>query len=150
MTSLKTLSALAIVSALAMSGVASAATGEVTFQNLNTSTAATYSTVGTMEAATYANAQPKPDTSVPHGASDSYTVINPASTLSNPIHVRYKIGSKQCVFHSSFSGTPNASGQIIPNWTKTYDASGGAICTVTITYTAPFSSFDWKVTFTMK
>ena len=150
MPSLKTLSTLSVVVALAMPGVAFAVTGEVTFQNLNTSTEATYSTVGSMEAATYANAQPKPSTPILPGNSDFYSVNNPASTLSTPIHVRYKIGGKQCVFHSSFSGTPNASGQIIPNWTKTYDATGGAICTATITYTAPSPSFNWKVTFTMK
>ncbi|MDR3299663.1 MAG: hypothetical protein LBU43_06590 [Candidatus Accumulibacter sp.] len=148
MKSLKSLSTLAVVAALAAPGAAFAASAEVTFKNINTSQSATYSYTNSGEAVTYANAEPKPLTPVPSGGTNIYTV-GPITSLVTGVHVRYTIGSKTCVFHSSFTGTPSGN-NIIPNWTKSADSSGGATCTANITYTDSAQPFNWKVTFTIK
>ncbi|MDR0736861.1 MAG: hypothetical protein LBF51_08565 [Zoogloeaceae bacterium] len=152
MKTLPFLSTLTAATFLVAPGAAFAVDVQITFQNLHASQNATYSTLGSGEAYTYANANPPPDTTVPPGSSDVYVVGNPATDLVTGAHVRYTIGSKRCIFHTSYTGTPTYTPNgnvIIPNWTKSYESSGGAICTATITYTNP-STFDWAVTFTMK
>jgi hypothetical protein len=54
-------------------------------------------------------------------------------------------GGKKCVFHTDFILNPSG----IPNWNKSATSSGGATCTATITYVNA-STYDWRVTFTMK
>jgi hypothetical protein len=134
-----------------MPGVAFAVDATVTVTNQGTA-AMVRSVVSSGEAYTQANVNPTPTSPLLPSASDTFTVGNPASNLVTGVHLRYKIGSKQCLFHSSFTGTPSQlpGGAITPNWTKSVEQSGGAICTATITYTAPSPSFNWNVTFTMK
>ncbi|MDR1064640.1 MAG: hypothetical protein LBL48_12060 [Azoarcus sp.] len=146
--SLSTVSALAIAAILSAPGAALAVNVQVTFENLNTSQSAMYSPVSNGEVFTYANANPKPEDIVLSGQSDSYTVGNPITNLATSAHVRYKIGSKQCIFHTTYTSMPSG-GALIPNWTKSYEASGGASCTATITY-VDASNYNWKVKFTMK
>jgi hypothetical protein len=151
MKTLKFLPSFLAVAALSLPGAALAVDAEVTFKNLHASQEAVYQVVSSGEAFTYANANPTPDNSVLPGATDVYTVGNPASNLVTPVIVRYKIGSKQCIFNSSYTGTPPSllGSSITPNWTKSVTPSGGATCTATITSVNP-STFNWKVTFTMK
>jgi hypothetical protein len=152
MKALPFLSTLTAAALLAASGAASAVDVEITFQNLHASQDATYSTTNSIENYTYANAFPTPETTVPAENSDVYTVGNPLTDLVTPAQVRYTIGSKKCVFNTNYTGTPTFTPNgtvIIPNWEKSATASGGAICTATITYAHP-STFDWQVTFTMK
>jgi hypothetical protein len=122
----------------------------VTFKNNNTTTNATYSKVTSNEISTYANASPKPSTTVSKlGGTDFYNVQSPLSPDVNYANVRYKIGSKQCVFGTTFVNQIQSGGIKIPKWTKTATASGGAVCTATITSTN-LSTYAWTVEFVMK
>lgn len=121
----------------------------VSFKNVGTSTAATYTIISTNEASTYANASPKPATTVAAGQTNAYTVTSLISPDVNFANVRYKIGTKQCVFGTTFVNTLQPGGSKIPTWNKTATASGGAICTATITSVNPVT-YAWTVSFTMK
>jgi hypothetical protein len=150
MKTLKFLPSFLAVAALSLPGAALAASVEVTFKNLNTSQAATYSITNSIESVTYANANPKPSDTVEPGDTIVFTVAQ-ITSLVTTAQIRYKIGSKQCVFHTAFTGTPPSilGGGVIPNWTKSATPSGGAVCTANIT-SASASTFDWQVEFTMK
>lgn len=104
----------------------------VTFKNNNTTTDATYAIVTSNESSTYANASPKPATTVSKLGSNSYAVTSLISPDVNYANVRYKIGSKECVFGTTFVNALQPGGYKIPKWNKTATASGGAICTATI------------------
>ena len=103
----------------------------VTFKNQATAEA-TYKIVTTNESSTYANASPKPATTVSKLGSNSYAVTSLISPDVNYANVRYKIGSKTCVFSTTFVNALQPGGYKIPQWNKTATASGGAICTATI------------------
>ena len=121
----------------------------VTFKNNNTTTDATYRIVTTNESSTYANASPKPATTVSKLGSNSYAVTSLISPDVNYANVRYKIGSKECVFGTTFVNALQPGGYKIPKWNKTATASGGAICTATITSTN-LTTYAWTVDFVMK
>lgn len=123
----------------------------VTFKNVGASTAAAavYSKVTANETSTYTNASPKPSTSVEAGNSDTYVVQNPISSDSNYASVRYTIGSKVCVFNTTFVNVPGAGGSKTPTWNTTFTPSGGATCTATKTATN-YTNYTWSVQFTMK
>ncbi len=121
----------------------------VTFKNNNTTTDATYRIVTTNESSTYANASPKPATTVSKLGSNSYAVTSLISPDVNYANVRYKIGSKECVFGTTFVNALQPGGYKIPKWTKTATGSGGAICTATITSTN-LTTYAWTVDFVMK
>lgn len=121
----------------------------VTFKNNNTTTDATYAIVTSNESSTYANASPKPATTVSKLGSNSYAVTSLISPDVNYANVRYKIGSKECVFGTTFVNALQPGGYKIPQWNKTATASGGAICTATITSTN-LTTYAWTVDFVMK
>ena len=66
----------------------------VTFKNQATADA-TYTIITSNETSTYANASPKPATTVKAGINNSYTVTSLISPDVNFANVRYKIGSKE-------------------------------------------------------
>jgi hypothetical protein len=101
------------------------------------------------ETSTYANASPKPATTVPAAANNVYTVTSLISPDVNFANVRYKIGSKECVFGTTFVNALQPGGYKIPQWNKTATASGGAICTAAITSTN-LTTYAWTVDFVMK
>jgi hypothetical protein len=142
LSALAALAVLAVLAVLAAPGAALAANVTVRFENQHASQAAAYSITNTVQAVTNANANPEPQNTVPAGGTDIYTV-GPVVSSVTTAEVLYKIGSKQCVFHTdfTFSGTPK--------WNKSATSSGGAICTATITYVNA-TTYDWNVTFTMK
>jgi hypothetical protein len=127
---------------------------QVTFKNLGAQEA-TYKIVTNNEVSTNANASPKPATTVPAQGTNTYTVQNPVSPDANATTVRYTMGSKTCVFGTTFVN--QISGGVllpggptkIPKWNKTATASGGAVCTATIK-SQNLSNYSWTVEFTMK
>ena len=119
----------------------------VTFKNQATADA-TYTIITSNETSTYANASPKPATTVKAGINNSYTVTSLISPDVNFANVRYKIGSKECVFGTTFVNALQPGGYKIPQWNKTATGSGGAICTATITSTN-LSTYAWTVDFVM-
>ncbi|UYA62042.1 hypothetical protein U1R68_02655 [Pectobacterium colocasium] len=127
----------------------------VTFKNLSNETA-TYKIVTNNEVSTNASASPKPATTVPAKGSDIYRVQNVISPDANAAIVRYTIGSKTCVFGTTFVNTiipggifnPGAPNKV-PKWNKSAEGSGGAVCTATIT-SQSLSTYAWNVEFTMK
>ena len=120
----------------------------VTFKNIGTAPA-NYTIISTNEAATYANASPKPAATVAAAGTNVYSVTSLISPDVNYANLRYKIGTKQCLFGTTFVNALQPGGAKIPQWNKTATASGGAICTATITSVNPVT-YAWAVTFTMK
>lgn len=120
----------------------------VTFKNIGTATA-NYTIISSNEATTYVNASPKPATTVAAAGTNVYSVTSLISPDVNYANVRYKIGTKQCVFGTTFVNALQPGGAKIPQWNKTATASGGAICTATIT-SINITTYAWTVTFTMK
>lgn len=120
----------------------------ITFKNLSSTANATYSILGTNESITNTNASPKPVVTVLKGAADSYTV---SSQLLNVTfaNVRYTIGTKSCVFLTTFVATSSATGDVTPKWSKNVTADSGVTCNATITSTNP-TTYAWNVEFTMK
>ncbi len=116
----------------------------VTIKNLNTTTAATYSIITNNESLTYANSTPKPPTPVPPSTMAAPFVVQ--STLSPDVNfasIRYKVGSKTCVYYTAYV---NGTG---PQWSKSATPSGGATCTATITAINPATA-AWSVELTIK
>ncbi|OSN03108.1 hypothetical protein AU510_15680 [Lonsdalea britannica] len=126
----------------------------VTFKNLGTQDA-TYKMVTANEYSTNANSTPTPKTKVFSQSTDSFIVQNKITADANAAIVRYTMGSKTCVFGTTFvnqfmsGGLFSGSIAKAPKWTKTATASNGAICTATIKYQNPID-FSWAVEFTMK
>lgn len=120
----------------------------VTFKNIGTATA-NYTIISSNEATTYVNASPKPATTVAAAGTNIYSVTSLISPDVNYANVRYKIGTKQCVFGTTFVNALQPGGAKIPQWNKTATPSGGAICTATIT-SINTATYAWTVTFTMK
>ncbi|TBU98399.1 hypothetical protein [Stutzerimonas kirkiae] len=144
-------SLLALLTAAALSAAGAAHAGPpvaVTIKNLGTADAV-YSIVGSNETSTYANATPKPAASVPPGGTNTYSVQSTISPDANYAIVRYKIGSKTCVFNTTYVNGYTSSGIKVPTWNKSYTASGGATCTANITSTN-ISTHAWAVEFTIK
>lgn len=127
---------------------------QVTFKNLGNQDAV-YKIVTNNEIMTYAYASPKPATKVNPNNSNSYSVQNNMSPDVNAAIVRYTMGSKTCVFSTTFVNQLIGGGLFpgaptkIPKWNKTATSSGGAICNATIK-SYDFSNYSWSVEFTMK
>lgn len=121
----------------------------VSFKNVGTTTAATYKIITANETSTYVNASPKPAATVAAGQTNTYVVTSLLSPDVNFANVRYRIGTKECVFGTTFVNALQPGGAKIPTWNKTATASGGAICTATIT-SINLATYAWTVSFTMK
>ena len=115
----------------------------------------TYKVVTNNEVSTNTNASPKPKTTVQPQGADTYVVQNIISPDANAATVRYTIGSKTCVFGTTFVNQISGGALLpggptkIPKWNKTATASGGAVCTATIK-SQNLSNYSWTVEFTMK
>ncbi len=120
----------------------------VTFKNTGTATA-TYTIITSNEASTFVNASPKPATTVAPAGSNTYNVTSLISPDANFAIVRYKMGTKECVFGTTFVNALQPGGFKIPQWNKSANASGGAICTATITSINALT-YSWTVSFEMK
>jgi hypothetical protein len=140
--------ALAFAGTFAASAAYAGASVTVTFKNQATANA-TYTIITSNESSTYANASPKPSTIVQPGIPNLYTVTSLISPDVNYANVRYKIGSKTCVFGTTFVNALQPGGYKIPQWNKSATASGGAICTATIT-SYNLTTYAWTVDFVMK
>lgn len=126
---------LAVISIFAATAAVAGPPVTVTFKNNNTTTDATYIIITSNESSTYANASPKPATTVSKLGSNSYAVTSLTGPDVNFASLRYKIGSKECVFGTTFINALQPGGYTIPQWTKLATGSGGAVCTATITST---------------
>lgn len=143
----KALNGVALVSVLAMSGMAVAGPQvSVTFKN-NGSEDAFYSAVGSNGVMTRNNASPAPAATVGGGQSSFYRVQSTISPDANYAVVDYRIGSKKCRFTTTYS-KGFASGIRVPKWNKSAVAEGGARCDVKIT-SVDYGSHNWSVEFTM-
>lgn len=126
----------------------------VTIKNLNTTTAATFSMITNNEITTHANSTPPPPASVPASTTAApFMVQSLISPSVNYAQLRYKVGSKTCVFYTALVDNTPTGGT--PQWTKTATPSGGAVCTATITaidLSPPPSPnrYAWSVEFTIK
>lgn len=120
----------------------------VTFKNQATANA-TYTIINSNETSTYANASPKPTATVPAAANNVYAVTSLISPDANYANVRYRIGTKECVFSTVFINALQPGGYSIPQWNKSATGSNGAICTATITSTNTVT-YAWTVDFVMK
>jgi hypothetical protein len=120
----------------------------VTFKNIGTTTA-NYTIISSNETSTYVNASPKPAATVAAAGTNVYSVTSLISPDVNYANVRYKIGTKECVFSTTFVNALQPGGSKIPQWNKTATPSGGAICTATIT-SINVATYAWTVSFTMK
>ncbi|MCF5709556.1 hypothetical protein GIV19_20045 [Pseudomonas syringae] len=143
-----------LLSSLALAAMTAAATVQagppvtVTFKNLSAE-AAVYQVVTSNETSTKLNAKPSIAASVQAGKSDVYAVQSNISPDTNYASVRYAIGSKVCVFSTTFVNLPGAGGVKVPKWTRTATPSGGAMCTATSGVTN-LSTYAWAAEFTMK
>lgn len=147
----------ATLAATAMCAARAAVSGPavtVTFKNLGTQPA-TYTPVTNNEVSTYADARPAPKKIVDPGDSNSYRVQNQISPDANAAVVRYTMGSKTCVFGTTFvyaiGGGSLITGGLtkIPKWNKTATGIGGADCNATFTLQNPVTH-EWSVEFTMR
>ncbi|GGW42322.1 hypothetical protein [Vreelandella hamiltonii] len=138
---------LVLIGSLAASTAYAGPPVTVTFKN-EASEDATYTIVNANESSTYANASPKPDATVNGGGSDIYMVQSLISPDANYATVRYRIGSKECRFDTSYVKIPMG-GVMIPQWNENANGSGGAICTANITSTN-LTTHEWSVDFIMR
>lgn len=120
----------------------------ITFRN-QSSANASYTAIGSNEASTHANATPKPAATVAPASHDVYTVTSLISPDVNFAKVRYRIGSRECVFGTSLVNALQHDGRKVPQWHKTAKGSGGASCTARIT-SADLGTHGWTVEFIMK
>lgn len=121
----------------------------ITFRNRDATADAVYLPSGSNEAATYANAEPKPAARVPKSGSDAYVVTSRLNPEVNFAHVRYRIGKRQCLFGTSFVNLSKPGGYKVPQWKQSAKGSGGAVCSATITST-DLASHAWSVEFVMQ
>ncbi|MFY0728458.1 hypothetical protein [Pseudomonas sp. NFX15] len=120
----------------------------VTFKNIGNQTA-TYTPETSNELITKTNANPIPETTVNANSSDTYTIQSPTSLDYNHANLRYKIGTKSCIYLSTFVYTPGPDGSKIPKWNNKATPSGSATCTIRVTRTNP-STHAWSVEITMR
>ena len=120
----------------------------VTFKNLGTEQAE-YTVVTRNESSTQMNAKSPVRSVVRPGESDAYTVQSTLSPDANYASVRYVMGSKSCVFSTTFMKLPGAGGVKTPKWNRTATPGGGAVCTATSRATN-LSTYAWTAEFTMK
>jgi len=147
-------SLLALLAAAALSSAGAAYAGPpvaITFKHVGATGTpdAVYTIITANETSTYANASPKPATPIQAGTSNSYQVQSLISPDANFANVRYKIGSKECVFTTTYVNMLVGGGVKVPSWNKTATPSGGAVCTANITSTN-IATHAWSVEFTMR
>lgn len=121
---------------------------KVTFKNLGDTTAI-YSPQDSNQFATRNNASPLPDDTVQANAVNTYTVKSEVSPLVNYAHLRYTMGSKSCVFLTTFVATLGFAGAKIPKWNHSATPTGGASCTIRSTGVS-LSDYSWSVEMTMR
>lgn len=121
----------------------------ITFRNRDAAADAVYLPSGSNEAATYANAEPKPAARVSRSGSDRYVVTSTLNPDVNFAHVRYRIGNRQCLFGTSFVNLHKPGGYKVPQWKQSARGVGGAVCSATITST-DLASHAWSVEFVMQ
>lgn len=120
----------------------------VTFKNLGTEQA-DYTVVTRNESSTQMNARSPIRPMVEPGEFDTYHVQSTLSPDTSYASVRYVMGSKVCVFSTTFMKLPGAGGAKIPKWNRTAASEGGAVCTATSRATN-LSTYAWAAEFTMK
>ncbi|MCD5992223.1 hypothetical protein KDX38_01165 [Pseudomonas sp. CDFA 602] len=120
----------------------------VTFKNLS-GEAAEYIAVTRNEMSTQMNAKTPIALEVKAGGTNTYTVQSTISPDTSYASVRYVIGSKVCVFSTTFIKSSGAGGVRVPKWTRTATPGGGAICTAT-SRVSNLSTSAWAAEFTMK
>ena len=120
----------------------------VTFKNIGSQTV-TYMPTTNNEFITKTNASPTPQASVTSNDSNTYLVQNNASPDYTHANLRYQIGSKKCVYLSTFVTTPGPGATKVPKWNSTATPSGGATCTIRTTRTNP-TTYAWSVEITMR
>ncbi|KPX59731.1 hypothetical protein ALP66_00343 [Pseudomonas amygdali pv. photiniae] len=120
----------------------------VTFKNLG-SEVAEYKPVTRNEISARLNAKSPINSAVPPGGSDTYSMQSTLSPDTSYASVRYVMGSKVCVFSTTFIKLPGAGGAKVPKWNKTANSEGGAVCTATSRATN-LSTYAWAAEFTMK
>ncbi|WP_094188365.1 hypothetical protein ACTACG_19650 [Pseudomonas syringae] len=120
----------------------------VTFKNLG-SDVAEYKVVTRNELSTQRNTRTTIAPNVQPGDSDSYSTQSTLSPDTNYASVRYVMGSKVCVFSTTFIKLPGAGGVKVPKWNRTANSEGGAVCTATSRATN-LSTYAWAAEFTMK
>lgn len=120
----------------------------VTFKNLGTEVAE-YKVVTRNEISTQLNTKTTIAPTVQTGDSDSYSTRSTLSPDTGYASVRYVMGSKVCVFSTTFIKLPGAGGAKVPKWNRTANSEGGAVCTATSRATN-FSTYAWAADFTMK
>ncbi|KAA3545146.1 hypothetical protein NLO85_17935 [Pseudomonas savastanoi] len=120
----------------------------VTFKNLG-SEVAEYKPVTRNEISARLNAKSPINSAVPPGGSDTYSMQSTLSPDTSYASVRYVMGSKVCVFSTTFIKLPGAGGAKVPKWNRTANSEGGAVCTATSRATN-LSTYAWAAEFTMK
>ncbi|EPF64309.1 hypothetical protein [Pseudomonas syringae] len=120
----------------------------VTFKNLGTE-AAKHKPVTRNELSTLRNARTAIGSTVQPGDSNFYTVQSTLSPDASYASVRYVMGSKVCVFSTTFVRLAGAGGVKVPKWNRTATPEGGAICTATSRVT-DLSTHAWTAEFIMK
>lgn len=149
-------SLLVFVATILMSTTAAAYAGPpvtVTFKNLGDEVA-NYTIVTVNESSTHATASPKPAPTVNPSNSDTCRVQSNVSANGNAALVRYRMGNrplggKECTFSTTYVNMISSGGSMTPQWNKNANASGGAVCTATIT-SFNFTTHAWAVEFTMR
>ncbi|MDU8459518.1 MULTISPECIES: hypothetical protein [Pseudomonas syringae group] len=120
----------------------------VTFKNLG-SEVAEYKPVTRNEISARLNAKSPINSAVHPGGSDTYSMQSTLSPDTSYASVRYVMGSKVCVFSTTFIKLPGAGGAKVPKWNRTANSEGGAVCTATSRATN-LSTYAWAAEFTMK
>ncbi|MEQ4314145.1 hypothetical protein ABNM01_23790 [Pseudomonas syringae] len=120
----------------------------VTVKNLGTEVAE-YKFVTRNEVSTHLNARTAIAANVQPGDSNFYTVQSTISPDTSYASVRYVMGSKVCIFSTTFIKLHGAGGAKVPKWNRTANSEGGAVCTATSRATN-FSTYAWAAEFTMK
>ncbi|RMN08034.1 hypothetical protein ALQ65_100776 [Pseudomonas syringae pv. coriandricola] len=120
----------------------------VTFKNLGTEVAE-YKTVTRNELSTQRNTRTTIAPKVQPGDSDSYSTQSTLSPDTNYASVRYVMGSKVCIFSTTFIKLHGAGGVKVPKLNRTANSEGGAVCTATSRATN-LSTYAWAAEFTMK
>ena len=117
---------------------------DITFHNQTTADVS-YIVTNKNESSTYAIAFPRPMQTVIAGSGDFFTVASMVSPDANYAIVHYKAGEKECIFGTTFVNASHKN----PQWNKSENSVGGAVCEAQIT-SKNIKTFEWAVEFTMK
>ncbi|WP_434698932.1 hypothetical protein [Pseudomonas sp. D1-1] len=120
----------------------------ITFTNLGAQNAV-YTVTNSNETTTRNNSKPTPTSLVEPNKPNFYKVQSLISPHANYAALRYKIGSKECVYSTTFVATAGPGGSKIPKWKESATPGGGAICTITV-QSRDYRTYEWAVQITMK